>query len=69
MTPLDTERALYTVQARTVQGFCAAYGVSKSTVYELLGREILTAVKYGKRTLILEDSAQEWFKSLPKATK
>lgn len=55
------------VKARTVQEFCRVYGVGKSLVYELLSGGALRAVKAGKRTLILEESARAWFDSLPPA--
>lgn len=50
--------------ARTVAGFCAAYGVSRSRAYLLLANGDLRAVKDGKRTLILEDSARAWLDRL-----
>ncbi len=55
--------------ARTVKGFCQAYGVKSTKAYELLNQGELTAVKAGKRTLILEETAQKWFQSLPKKKK
>lgn len=33
--------------ARTVKGFCAAYGVGKSLAYELMAAGVLRAVKAG----------------------
>ena len=53
------------VQARTVAGFCKAYGIGKTAVYELLATGKLRAVKAGTRTLILETSAKDWLSSLP----
>lgn len=55
--------------ARTVAGFCAAYGVGKTMAYELIERGVLQTKKAGKRTLILEDSAIEWLNSLPRGGK
>ena len=50
--------------ARTIKGFCQAYGVGKTTAYELIGAGQLRAVKAGKRTLIDEESARVWYASL-----
>lgn len=58
-----TERTA--VRARTVRGFCEAYGVGRSTAYELISEGRLVAVKAGNRTLIVEDSARAWFGGLP----
>jgi excisionase family DNA binding protein len=54
------------IQARTVKGFCQAYGVSRSTVYELIKAGKLIAVKANNRTLITEESAKAWFRNLPR---
>ncbi len=50
--------------ARTVKDFCAAYGVGVTTTYALIGAGKLRTVKVGRRTLIVEASAREWFESL-----
>jgi hypothetical protein len=51
------------IVARTVQGFCQAYGVSRSKAFELLAQGKLERRKVGARTLIPEDSARKWFDS------
>jgi excisionase family DNA binding protein len=55
-----------TIVARTVKGFCEAYGVGRSRAYELINEGKLTTVKAGTRTLITEESAQDWFNRLPR---
>lgn len=50
--------------ARTIKGFCAAYGVGQTTTYDLIKRGILETRKAGARTLITEASARAWFESL-----
>jgi hypothetical protein len=54
------------IVARTVKGFCKAYGVGRSRAYELINGGKLTVVKAGSRTLITEESAQKWFSGLPR---
>ena len=53
------------VVARTVRGFCQAYGVGVTTCYKLIAEGILDARKMSARkTLITEDSARAWVASL-----
>jgi excisionase family DNA binding protein len=52
------------VQARTVKGFCAAYGVGVTRTYELINQGKLVAIKDGRKTLILESSARAWLEGL-----
>jgi hydrogenase maturation factor len=54
------------VVARTIKGFCEAYGVGRSRAYELINEGKLVTVKAGTRTLITEESAQDWFNRLPR---
>lgn len=60
MIPTHSEQ----IVARTIKEFCRAYGVGKSTAYELMAAGVLDARKAGKRTLITEASARAWFESL-----
>lgn len=53
------------VRARTLKGFCIAYGVSRSRAYLLLASGKIRGVCLDGRTLILEDSALEWLAGLP----
>lgn len=50
--------------ARTVQGFCAAYGVGKTRAYELIAAGKIEVRKCGTRTLIDEESARQWYSTL-----
>lgn len=50
----------------TVKEFCRRYGVGPTTAYKLIGQGALTAVRYGRRTLIDAESAETWRKSLPR---
>jgi hypothetical protein len=50
--------------ARSVQDFCRAYGIGRTATYDLINDGTLVAKKFGKRTLIMEESAQAWFHSL-----
>ena len=54
--------------ARTVKGFCQAYGISRATLYRLVDNGTLTVVKCGSRTLVLESDAKAWLASLPAGT-
>ena len=51
--------------AYTILEFCAAYSLSPATVYRMLDRGELRAVKPGGRTLILRKDAQFWHNALP----
>lgn len=46
--------------------FCAAHGLSKTTVYDLLATQRLEGVKVGAKTLITEESRLRWRASLPR---
>jgi excisionase family DNA binding protein len=50
--------------AFSVEDFCKSYGVGKTTAYEEINSGRLVAVKVGRRTLIPEQSAAAWLKSL-----
>ncbi len=53
------------IVARTVQGFCDAYGVSVTTCYKLISEGKIEARKMGTRkTLITEASAWNWYQGL-----
>ncbi|MBE9604271.1 helix-turn-helix domain-containing protein [Acetobacteraceae bacterium H6797] len=54
-------------RAYTVEAFCAAYGVGKTTTFAAMKEGKLQAVKAGRRLLIPRDSAEAWFASLPSA--
>ena len=50
--------------AFSVEDFCNSYSVGKTTAYEEINSGRLRAVKAGRRTLIPEQSAADWLKSL-----
>jgi excisionase family DNA binding protein len=52
----------------TIEGAVQATGLPRTTIYELLGKQRLSAVKAGRRTLILADSVRAYLESLPAAT-
>ena len=57
------------VVARTVKGFCEAYGVGKTTCYKLIAEGKIEARKPSpKKLLITEESARAWVASLPVCT-
>jgi excisionase family DNA binding protein len=54
-------------RAYSVEGFCDAYGLRKSKVYQEIAAGKIAAVKFGARTLIPLEAADQWLKSLPTA--
>ena len=54
--------------ALSVEDFCNSYGVGKTTAYEEINSGRLRAVKAGRRTLIPEQSAADWLRSLEPVT-
>jgi hypothetical protein len=55
----DRQRAMSIDQFRTL------YGVGRTTAYEQINLGRLRARKCGKRTIITEDDAEDWLRSLP----
>lgn len=51
--------------ARTVKEFCRAYGIGKTMAYELFADGKIETRKIGSRTLVIEESARQWLRSLP----
>jgi excisionase family DNA binding protein len=51
----------------TIKAAEARYGVSRSTIYELLRRGHVRSVKHGRRRLVRVESADAWFDNLPEA--
>lgn len=51
--------------AHTIKEVLDILGISRSTLYTLLGQGDLKAVKLGKRTLILNRDLLEWLDRLP----
>jgi excisionase family DNA binding protein len=60
LIPADEPKLSYTVkEVRKL------VGISTATLYKILGRRELRAVKLGNRTLILAKDLQEWLNNLP----
>src|SRR5690349_14944588 len=49
----------------SVKEVCKLVGISTATLYQVLGRRELKAVKLGNKTLILAKDWEEWLDSLP----
>jgi excisionase family DNA binding protein len=56
-----------TVLSYTISSFCAATGLGRSRVYELLAIGDLKAIRCGRRTLIPCDEARRFIDALPPA--
>ena len=54
--------------ATSIPNACAVTGFSRSVLYRLLASQQISAVKSGRRTLILMDSLRQYLASLPTAT-
>lgn len=52
----------------TIEGAVKASGLPRTTIYQLLGTQAITAVKAGRRTLIPAESLQSYLANLPAAT-
>jgi excisionase family DNA binding protein len=52
-------------RAFSIKEFCRRFGVGRTTVYEEIKLGRLRARKIGRRTIILEDDAEEWLRRLP----
>jgi excisionase family DNA binding protein len=52
-------------RALTVDEFGEIYGPGRTTTYELIKGGHLKALKLGRKTLILRESADAWLESLP----
>ncbi|MEQ1819536.1 MAG: helix-turn-helix domain-containing protein [Terricaulis sp.] len=50
----------------TVKQFCAAYGMGRTRLYDLIAQGKIEAVKDGPKTLIPIESAEAWAASLPR---
>ena len=55
-------------RAMSLAEFCERYGPSRTRTYEEIKSGRLRAIKCGKRTLVTEDDAEAWLRSLPPAT-
>ncbi|MBZ9981313.1 MAG: DNA-binding protein [Mesorhizobium sp.] len=55
--------------AFTVAGFCAAFGVGRSLLYEEMRAGRIPYKKAGRKTLIRRADAEAWLDSLPEGKK
>lgn len=69
----STELALQTNEAASgrprfqeIKHFCAENNVSHVTTYKLINEGAIEAVKLGRKTLIVVESADAWAASLPR---
>ena len=49
----------------SIKDVCKLVGISTTTLYQILGRRELKAVKLGNKTLILAKDLKEWLENLP----
>ena len=52
-------------RAMSIREFCDRYGPGRTKTYEELRSGRLRGRKIGKRTIIAEDDAEDWLRSLP----
>jgi helix-turn-helix protein len=52
-------------RAMSVAQFCQNYATGRTTAYQEINSGRLRARKCGKRTIITEDDAEDWLRSLP----
>jgi excisionase family DNA binding protein len=58
---------MMTPMTYTIEGAVQASGLPRTTIYELLGQQKISAVKAGRRTLIPAESLQAYLANLPAA--
>ena len=62
----DSEKARRALQrAMSLKEFSDRYGPGRTKTYEEIKSGRLRARKFGSRTIITEDDAEEWLDSLP----
>ena len=68
-SPCVVERVRMTPEQRafSVEEFCKRYGIGRSSAYEEIRAGRLKCRKLGARTLVPQDSAEEWLASLPQS--
>jgi len=52
-------------RAFNIEEFCRRYGIGRTTAYAEIAAGRLRRRKVGKRSLITEEDAEAWLKSLP----
>ena len=66
LPPRDSDVEILKVRVLRVPQFCRIYGRSRARAYELMDDGVLTYRKDGASRLIDAQSAEDWWKSLPK---
>jgi excisionase family DNA binding protein len=61
----EPELQVRSLRAMSIDVFCDRYGLGRTLAYEEIKAGRLRARKVGRRTLIAEDDAEDWLKSLP----
>ena len=51
----------------TIKRACEASGLSRSTIYEAMGKGALPALKVGRRTLVRRADLERWLDAMPNA--
>ena len=51
-------------RAITINEFCKAYSIGRTSAYDKIKVGRLRVVKFGKRTLVPIDNAEKWLESL-----
>ncbi|GJD36587.1 helix-turn-helix transcriptional regulator [Methylobacterium aerolatum] len=64
---VETPRTPVEKLAYTIPETCYATGLGRTTVYDLIAKDKLRAIKAGARTLILADSIRGYLNSLTEA--
>jgi helix-turn-helix protein len=52
-------------RAMSIDQFCERYNIGRTKAYEEINEKRLKARKCGARTIVTEDDAEEWLRSLP----
>jgi len=52
-------------RAMSIDQFCERYNIGRTKAYEEISEKRLKARKCGARTIVAEDDAEEWLRSLP----
>ena len=55
-------------RAMSVPEFCQRYGPGRTTAYQEIQAGRLRARKVGRRTIISQDDAEDWLRTLPTAS-
>jgi excisionase family DNA binding protein len=62
---VETQQRRAPRRAMSIDEFCNQYGPGRTKCYEEISAGRLKAHKIGKRTVIIEDDAEDWLAKLP----